>query len=163
LGPVGRCVQADWRGARLLGRDYGQAMEEQGVSLRHATSVRWDDLPLGARLFRVAHAVWGAFNVAALVWIWWSGLRRHRDRLVFASMALLSAEGVALVIGRGDCPFGPFQARLGDPVPMFELVLPPRAAKAAIPALTAVSLAGFAAVLLRPPWKIERARQETSS
>ena len=66
-------------------------------------------------------------------------------------MALLSAEGVALVIGRGNCPFGPFQARLGDPVPMFELVLPPRAAKAAVPVLTILSLAGFAAMLLRPP------------
>ncbi len=66
-------------------------------------------------------------------------------------MAVLCAEGIALVVGRGDCPFGPFQRELGDPVPMFELVLPPRAAKAAIPILTAVTLAGFLAVLLRPP------------
>lgn len=101
--------------------------------------------------------VWGIFNLAALGWIWQSGLRRRRDRLVYASMALLSAEGAALLVGRGDCPFGPLQARLGDPVPMFELVLPPRAAKAAIPILTAVSLAGFAAVLLRPPGPTELA------
>jgi len=121
------------------------------VLSRDTTSVGWVDLPLGARLFRVAHAVWGILNLAALGWVWQSGARRRRDPFVYASMALLSAEGLALVIGRGDCPFGPFQARLGDPVPMFELVLPPRVAKAAIPALTAVSLAGFAAVLLRPP------------
>jgi hypothetical protein len=43
------------------------------------------------------------------------------------------------------------QAEWGDPVPFFELVLPPRAAKAAIPILTAVSVAGIAALVLRRP------------
>jgi hypothetical protein len=132
-------------------------MEGRGVHSRDAKSVRWTDLPVEARLFRVAHAVWGIFNLAALGWIWLSGIRRRRNPLVWASMALLSAEGAALVVGRGDCPFGPFQTRLGDPVPMFELVLPRRAAKAAIPALTVVSLAGFAAVFLRPPRRPEHA------
>jgi hypothetical protein len=60
-------------------------------------------------------------------------------------------QGVALIVGRGDCPFGPFQRRLGDPVPMFELVLPPRAAKAAIPVLLVISVSGMGALLLRPP------------
>jgi len=46
---------------------------------------------------------------------------------------------------------GPFQARLGDSVPCFELVLLPRAAKAAVPILARASVAGFLAVALRPP------------
>jgi len=111
----------------------------------------WADLPLGARLFRVAHVVWGAFNLAGLALIWRAVLLRRRDRYVALSVALLLAEGAALVVGRGNCPFGPLQARLGDPVPMFELVLPPRAAKAAIPILAGVSLAGMALTALRPP------------
>jgi hypothetical protein len=36
-------------------------------------------------------------------------------------------------------------------VPLFELVLPKRAAKAAIPALFIVALTGLAGVVLRPP------------
>ena len=48
------------------------------------------------------------------------------------------------------------QAEWGDPVPFFELVLPPRAAKAAIPILTAVSLAGIAALILRRPGLVAR-------
>jgi hypothetical protein len=111
----------------------------------------WSELPVGARLFRIAHVVWGVFGMASLGYIWACALRRRRGPLLVASVAFLSAEGVALVVGRGNCPFGPVQSRLGDPVPMFELVLPPRAAKAAIPVLTAVSLAGFVAVTLRPP------------
>jgi hypothetical protein len=66
-------------------------------------------------------------------------------------MTLLLVQGAALVVGRGNCPFGSFQRELGDPVPMFELVLPPRAAKAAIPVLFVVALVGMAAVLVRRP------------
>ncbi len=99
----------------------------------------------------MAHLVWGVLGMASLGCIWLRALQRRRDPLLAASVAFLSIEGVALVIGRGDCPFGPVQSRLGDPVPMFELLLPPRAAKAAIPILTGISLAGFLAVALRPP------------
>jgi hypothetical protein len=111
----------------------------------------WSELPAGARLFRLAHVVWGVFGMASLAVVWSSALRRRRGPLLATSMAFLSLEGVALVIGRGNCPFGPLQSRLGDPVPMFELLLPPRAAKAAIPALVVVTLVGFAAVAVRGP------------
>lgn len=116
----------------------------------------WADLPAGARAFRLAHVGWGVASMASLGYVWLCAWRRRRDRLLAASMAFLSLEGVALIVGRGDCPFGPFQTRLGDPVPMFELLLPPRAAKAAIPTLTIVALAGFAAVALRTRPRQER-------
>jgi hypothetical protein len=38
------------------------------------------------------------------------------------------------------------QAEWGDPVPFFELVLPHRAAKAAVPVLAVVSLVGIVAL-----------------
>jgi hypothetical protein len=46
----------------------------------------------------------------------------------------------------GNCPLGPFLAKLGDETPFFELFLPPPAAKLAIPILAGVSVLG--AVLL---------------
>jgi len=115
----------------------------------------WSELPTGARLFRVAHIAWGVVNLTALGTVWASAVFGPRSRVTTAGAAgLLAVEGVALVIGRGNCPFGPFQRRLGDPVPMFELFLPPRAAKAAVPVLTVVSLAGLAALFGR--WLLER-------
>ena len=111
--------------------------------------VGWSELGLGARMFRIAHGVWGAINLAGLAYIIWLAARRRRDRAAYVSAGVLAAEGVALIIGRGDCPFGDFQARLGDPVPMFEWVLPPRAAKAAIPVLTIVALIGLGSFALR--------------
>jgi hypothetical protein len=56
---------------------------------------------------------------------------------------------VGLVIGRGNCPLGPLQERLGDPVPLFELVLPPTWARRAVPILAGVSALGIA-LALRP-------------
>jgi hypothetical protein len=111
----------------------------------------WRSLPRGAMGFRMAHIAWGIVELGALSHVWRSALLRRRDRYLWASMALLLVQGAALVVGRGNCPFGPVQRQLGDPVPMFELVLPPRAAKAAIPALFGVAVAGMAAVLVRPP------------
>ena len=111
----------------------------------------WASLPLRARLFRVAHVAWGAVALTGLAYIWTCAIVRRRDRYLWAAVVFLLVQGVFLVIGRGNCPFGPFQRRLGDPVPMFELVLPPRAAKAAIPVLLVVSVAGMVAAALRRP------------
>jgi hypothetical protein len=111
-------------------------------------------LPPAAGAFRVAHAAFAAAQLTALGYLWFSALTRRRDRNLAAAVGFLGLEGAALVVGRGNCPFGPFQARLGDPVPLFELVLPPRAAKAAIPVLAAVTLAGFGALFLLPPAEV---------
>lgn len=114
-------------------------------------SVTWATLSGPARAYRIFHATWSVAGLASLGYIWVCAARRRRNRLLGASIAFLSAEGVGLLIGGGDCPMGPFQEQLGDPVPFFELVLPPRAAKAAVPILAGASLAGFLAVALRPP------------
>ncbi len=113
--------------------------------------VSWATLSRPAKAYRVFHATWSVAGLASLGYIWVCAARRRRNRLLGASIAFLSVEGVGLVIGGGDCPMGPFQEQLGDPVPFFELVLPPRAAKAAVPILAAASLAGFLAVAVRPP------------
>ena len=104
-----------------------------------------------ARAFRLAHLTFGAFAMTGLGWIWFCALTGRRGRALRLATARLLFEGGALVVGRGDCPFGPLQARLGDPVPMFELFLPPRAAKAAVPFLAGVTLAGFAVLFVRGP------------
>lgn len=111
----------------------------------------WSELDQRARAIRVGHGLIGVFELGCLSYLWACALTRRRDRLLGATLLVLSAQGVGLVIGRGNCPLGPLQRRLGDPVRLFELVLPPRAAKAAIPVLVAVTLAGVIALVSRPP------------
>lgn len=76
---------------------------------------------------------------------------------MWASVSFLVLEGGGLVIGRGNCPMGRLQESWGDPVPFFELILPPRAAKAAVPVLAVVSLGAIAGVVLRAPGIVLRA------
>jgi hypothetical protein len=111
------------------------------------STVSWSELPRQARAFRLFHAVWSVVGLLTLAHIWVCAVTRRRDRILPASVGFLVIEGVALGVGGGDCPLGPFQRDLGDPVPFFELVLPPRAAKAAIPILAIVSVVGIAAIV----------------
>jgi hypothetical protein len=114
-------------------------------------SVRWATLSRPAKAYRVFHTAWSIAGLASLGYIWACAATRRRDRRLWVSVAFLSTEGVGLLVGGGDCPMGPLQTQMGDPVPFFELLLPPRAAKAAVPILAIVSVAGFLAIALRRP------------
>ncbi|MCW2721304.1 MAG: hypothetical protein JWR81_5126 [Pseudonocardia sp.] len=101
------------------------------------------------RWLRAAHTVIAVAELTSLSYVWWCALTGRRGRLLWVAASALTGEGVALMVGNGDCPLGPLQKRLGDPVPLFELVLPPRAARAAVPVLTGVAGLGLAVVLVR--------------
>ena len=120
-------------------------------------STSWATLGVRARTWRLVHASWSVAQLTGLGYIWVCALTGRRNRPLWASVAFLMAEGAALVGGRGDCPVGPLQAEWGDPVPFFELVLPPRAAKAAVPILAVVSVVVIATLVLRRPGLVARA------
>jgi hypothetical protein len=90
-------------------------------------------------------------QLACLARIWAGFILRRRSPAVWGSAAFLGVEGAALVVGRGSCPVGPLQESWGDPVPFFELILRPRAAKAAIPVLFLVSLIAIVGLVVRSP------------
>ncbi|MGC4106264.1 MAG: hypothetical protein QM753_07890 [Thermomicrobiales bacterium] len=101
--------------------------------------------------FRGVHAAIAVAELTCLGYVWFCAITRRRDRALNIAVATLGAEGIGLVVGRGNCPLGPFQRRIGDPVPLFELVLPKRAAKAAVPVLTTVAALGVLLALARAP------------
>jgi hypothetical protein len=101
--------------------------------------------------WRAAHALIAAGFLAAIGQVWWSALTRRRGPLLRPALAALAAEGAVVACNHGDCPLGPLGDRIGDPVPLFELVLPPRAARFAVPALGGVTLAGVYLLAKRPP------------
>lgn len=123
---------------------------ENAPGTRHR-GVSWSSLGYRARAWRIVHGVWSVAQLACLGYVWACAASGRRDWRLWASVGFLGIEGGALVIGRGDCPIGGLQAEWGDPVPFFELLLPPRAAKAAVPVLALVSLGGIAGVVLRRP------------
>lgn len=100
-------------------------------------------LSRGARIFRVLHAAIAAAFLVAIVYVWWCALSGRRGRLLRVAATALLAEGILVLINRGDCPLGGLQERMGDPVPLFELVLSPPAARRAVPVLGVVTAAGL--------------------
>jgi len=108
-------------------------------------------LSAGALAFRAAHTAIAAVFLLAIAYVWWCALSGRRDRLLQIAVAALVGEGAVVVANHGDCPLGGLQDRLGDPVPLFELVLSPDAAKRAVPALGAFSAAGIALLAARSP------------
>ena len=121
--------------------------------MRRSTA-RWATLGWQARTWRLVHAGWSVSQLAGLALIWRAAITRRRGPGIWAAVAFLLAEGLGLLIGRGNCPMGGRQSEWGDSVPFFELVLPPRAAKAAVPILAVISLGALLALALRPPIRV---------
>ena len=106
--------------------------------------------PTGTALaLRIGHGAVAVVELAALGELWFCALTNRRHKLLWGAIAVLAGEGAGLAVGRGDCPLGPLQERLGDPVPLFELVLPPRAAKAAVPILAGATCLGLGVLVAR--------------
>jgi len=101
--------------------------------------------------FRAFHAAIAVEQLLAIAYVWWCAITGRRDRLLRIAVATLISEGVLVAANRGDCPMGGLQERLGDPVPLFELVLSPRAAKRAVPTLGAITAAGLVLLVVRGP------------
>jgi hypothetical protein len=122
---------------------------ERRTELRRRNPRRVRKLSRAAIAFRTAHAAIAVEQLLAIVYVWWCALSGRRDRLLHIAAATLIAEGVLVSANRGVCPLGGLQDRLGDPVPLFELVLSPRAAKRAVPTLGAITVAGLVLLVVR--------------
>jgi hypothetical protein len=102
-----------------------------------------------ALAFRGAHAAMSAGFLFAIAYVWWCALSGRRGRPLLLAMVALTTEGALVAANGGDCPLGLLEGRMGDPVPLFELVLSPRAAKRAVPVLGTVAACGIVLVLAR--------------
>jgi len=106
------------------------------------------ELSRAALAFRAGDAAIAIEQLLAIAYVWWCALTGRRDRLLRIAVATLLIEGVVVVANRGDCPLGGLQQRLGDPVPLFELVLSPRASRWSVPTLGAITTAGLALLVV---------------
>jgi hypothetical protein len=100
-------------------------------------------LPPAALAFRAAHSGIAAGFLSAIAYVWVCAVTGRRDPLLRVAVTALTLEGVVVAANGGDCPLGPLQDRLDDPIPLFELVLSPRAAERAVPVLGAVAALGI--------------------
>jgi hypothetical protein len=95
---------------------------------------------------RVAHGLISLLFLSCIAALYLGAWRGKADAVTIAGLAALCVEAALVISSGGNCPLGRAFRKLGDETPFFELFLPPRAAKLAIPVLAAVSVLG--AVLL---------------
>jgi hypothetical protein len=107
------------------------------------------DLPPAVIAWRSAHGLIAVGFLASIGYVWWCALSGKRGRFLRPAIAALLGEGALVIANRGDCPLGRLGVRIGDPVPLFELVLSPRAARLAVPTLGAVTVAGLGLLAAR--------------
>jgi len=101
-------------------------------------------------VWRAGHALIAVGFLTSIAHVWWCALTGRRGRFLRPAIAALVGEGVVVGLNGGDCPLGPLGDRMGDPVPLFELVLTPRAAKQAVPVLGGVTATGIVLLAARP-------------
>jgi hypothetical protein len=99
--------------------------------------------------WRTGHALIAIGFLASIAYVWRCALTGTRGPLLRPAIAALAAEGALVAANQGDCPLGGLGERIGDPVPLFELVLSPRAARLAVPVLGGVTAAGVALLAIR--------------
>ena len=95
-------------------------------------------------VWRAAHAFVASGFLASIAYVWWCALIGRRGSFVRPAVAALVGEGILVAADRGDCPLGAVGDRIGDPVPLFELVLSVRAPCRALPTLGVVTAVGLA-------------------
>jgi hypothetical protein len=119
--------------------------------LRDARTHGGAELSMATRAFRGPHALIAVVFLLAIVYVWWCAPTGRRDRWLRAAVAALVTEGVFVAANRGDRPLGGLQDRLGDPVPLFELVVSPSAVPPRGARPRAVTAAGIGLVFRRNP------------
>jgi hypothetical protein len=87
--------------------------------------------------------------LSAIAIVWAAVLTGRRGRLVGPAITAVGAEAIVVGPNHGDGPLGPIGDRVGDPVPFFELLLSPRAARRAILALGTFTGVGVALIAAR--------------
>lgn len=86
-------------------------------------------LPAAVVAWRTAHGLIAVGFLLSIGYVWWCALTGRRGRPLRPAITGLVCEGGLVIANRGDCPLGPLGKRVGDPVPLFELVLSPHAAR----------------------------------
>ncbi|RJR15015.1 hypothetical protein C4579_03025 [Candidatus Microgenomates bacterium] len=101
-------------------------------------------------LLRIIHTLFAVYFILCIGYIYYAAITATIDLFLGIAIFSLCLEGfLVFVLNKGHCPLAPLQAKLNDPVPFFNLFLPDRLAKKAIPFFTVVMVLGLLFLVLR--------------
>ncbi|HEY5625207.1 MAG TPA: hypothetical protein VIT93_01830 [Dehalococcoidia bacterium] len=100
-------------------------------------------------LVRLLHGALTAFFTACIGYVYYAALTRRSGRLLWGAIGALAVEGVVVVSNGGDCPLGAVHHRYGDERDFFELIMPRRLSRRAVPVLGVIAITGVILALVR--------------
>lgn len=103
---------------------------------------------IGLRIF---HGIVAVYFTICLVYLYFVGLTGNVNKAFFILATVsLAIEGVAVfVLNQGNCPLIHIQRKIGDHTPFFELLMPARVAKWAIPFFAVLTVIAVVLLLFR--------------
>lgn len=102
-------------------------------------------------VLRVIHGLIAAYFTVCLLYLYYVAITGFVNHILFlVALFSLVIEGfLVFVLNNGNCPLIHVQKRIGDDKPFFELLLPPKLAKQAIPVFAGFALLVVLLLLLR--------------
>lgn len=100
-------------------------------------------------LLRIIHGLIAVALIASVGAIYYAAVTKTHGTWLYVALGALLAEGIVIVLNKGNCPFGYVSRRFGDSKPFFELFLPPRIAKQMFKVNFVIVLIGCVLLLIR--------------
>lgn len=94
-------------------------------------------------LVRTVHGLITLIFLSCIFCIYYFGITNNRSPLAYIAVALIVIEGIVVTLNGGNCPLGVVHSKFGDDKAFFELFLPKRQAKMAVPFLGFVAFLGI--------------------
>ena len=101
------------------------------------------------RILRMFHGLIVMYLVASIIYIYYCAVTVQISIPLVIAIASLLIEGALVIINDGHCPLAFIQRRFGDNIPFFDLILPPKYAKKAVPFFALLTLAGVILLFIR--------------
>lgn len=100
---------------------------------------------------RIVHGLFALYFLGCLAYLWYVAITKQVDDGLFViSVLSLAVEGfVVFALNKGNCPLVHIQRRINDNIPFFELFMPRKLAKTAIPVAAGLTLIAVVIILLR--------------
>jgi len=99
-------------------------------------------------LIRLVHGLISLFFLGCIAGIYYSGITNSPSVWAYLAVTALLVEGLVVFANHGTCPLGKVHHKYGDDKTFFELFLPKRLAKRAIPFFSVVTLVGVVLLLI---------------
>jgi len=99
---------------------------------------------------RIFHGLATLYFSICLLLLYYTAYTGQPDAFFYVAFISLALEGIAVyVFNKGDCPLIHVQRKIGDDKPFFELFLPPRLAKKAMPIFGCMCIVALGCLAVR--------------